>query len=138
MSNSPAPMARTSLPPPSASQSYVGVAPGATVNFGPFVSAPGAVTVFVPSADFGQFIGTGLLSPLSSVSTLSGTTILGGGGNIANALTTAVGADANLIYTFHTPDRNPTPEPGAWASMSIGVLGLLALGLKARKKNLQF
>ena len=122
--------------PLSATQSYVGVAPGATVNFGPFSPGPGAVTKFVPSADFGLFTGTGLLN--SSVSTLSSQTILGGGGNIANALATQAGADATLIYSYHTPTTNPTPEPGAWASMSIGVLGLLALGLKARKKSLQF
>jgi hypothetical protein len=48
------------------------------------------------------------------------------------------GATANIICTYHTPSTNPTPKPGAWASMSIGVLGLMALGLRARKKNLQF
>ena len=120
-----------------ASQTFTALASGASATFGPFVAAPGAVTKFVPVANFGTFIGTGLLSPLSVVSTLSGQSIAGGGGNITAALTTAVGADASLIYTYHTPTTNPTPEPGAWASMSIGVLGLMALGLRARKKSLQ-
>jgi hypothetical protein len=109
---------------------------GDSGTFGPFTSAPGAVTKFVPSADFGTFIGTGMLSPVSVVSTESSTTVTGGGGNINSALSTKVGANATLIYTYHTPSTNPTPEPGAWASMSIGVLGLMALGLKARRKNL--
>jgi hypothetical protein len=121
-----------------ASQTYTNLAPGATVPFGPFVTAPGAVTKFVPTADFGLFTGTGILSPGFTVSTLSSETVTGGGGNVTSALTTQVSANASIIYTYHTNDRNPTPEPGAWASMSIGVLGLMALGLRARKKNLQF
>ena len=120
----------------SATQSYLGLTPGTTAAFGPFTPGPGAVTKFVPSANFGTFIGTGLLT--STVGTVSGQSIIGGGGNIAAALTTKAGAEATLIYTYHTPTTSPVPEPGAWASMSIGVLGLMALGLKARKKNLQF
>jgi cytoskeletal protein RodZ len=121
-----------------ASQTYTNLAAGATAPFGPFLATPGAATTFVPTADFGLFTGTGLLSPLSIVSTVSGQSVTGGGGNIVAAFTTQVGATAELVYTYHTNDRNPTPEPGAWASMSIGVLGLMALGLRARKKNLQF
>jgi hypothetical protein len=121
-----------------ASQNYTNLAPGATTPFGPFNPGPGAVMILVPTANFGTYIGTGTLSPGFTLSTLSGQAISGGGGNIASALTTKVGGDATLIYTYHTPLTTPVPEPGAWASMSIGVLGLMALGLKARKKNLQF
>jgi hypothetical protein len=119
-----------------ASQNYTNLAAGATANFGPFNPGDGPVAIFVPTANFGTYTGTGTLSPGLTVSTESSQTVAGGGGNITSALSTKVGANATLIYTYHTPSTNPTPEPGAWASMSIGVLGLMALGLKARRKNL--
>ena len=119
----------------SAAQTYTLLAPDATLPFGPFVSAPGAVTAFVPTAHFGQFIGTGLLSPVSVVNTLSGQTITGGGGNIAAALTTAVGADAKIIYTYHTPTTNPSSKVHLNDDQGNEVVGIVCDNLSGMDDN---
>lgn len=118
----------------SASQNYTLLAAGVPSAFGPQNPTLAPISQTYTSG-LGGFIGTGTLP--FSISTLTGQTIAGGGGNIATNLSTKAGADATLVYTYHT-NTTTVPEPGAWASMSIGAMGLMFLGFKARKKNLQF
>ena len=118
-------------------QTYTALPSGTTAPFAPVVAPLGPISSTITGAGLSAFTGPGAVGPFN-ISTLTGVTQLGGGGNVTTVFTTAVDAKASIFYNYHTTTTNPTPEPGAWASMSIGVLGLMALGLKARKKNLQF
>ena len=86
----------------SSSQSYTGVAPGATVAFGPFTPTPtppvaSAAYTSGPTFDeFGQGPGTVGLT-LATVTSLATT---GGGGNIRSALTTTAGGEASVTYQY--------------------------------------
>lgn len=108
-------------------QTYASLAPGATANFGPFVPNASASNAGTPLS---AFIG----SPITfTASTLTGTTILGGGGNITNAIGTTASGTVTLTYTYTpTPAPTPTtvPEP---ASMALLGMGLAGLGLIRRR-----
>ena len=109
-------------------QSYVAVGAGATAVYGPFTPSASAVNVNgTPLSDF-------TAGPINfSASTLSATTILGGGNNITAAVNSTAGGSVTVTYTYTpTPTPPPTtvPEP---ASMALLGLGLAGLGLIRRR-----
>ncbi len=64
-----------------------------------------------------------------TLSTLTGVTILGGGGNITTAIDTSLAYDAAVTYTYTAA---PTvPEPAAWTLM-LGGFGLVGAGMRYR------
>lgn len=57
---------------------------------------------------------------------LSGISILGGGGNIGSSQTTTAACGASLSYVYDAPPTH-VPEPAMMAMLGLGVLGLSAI-----------
>jgi hypothetical protein len=79
---------------------------------------------------FAPYIGVGSFN--IPVSTLTGLTILGGGGNIASA--SATSANGTAVVTYNYDFVTAAPEP---ATLSLLGLGLLGFGFMARKLKKQ-
>ena len=91
------------------SQTYTGLASGASSTFGPF-NPSNSVSVVLGPGDgslFTQFKGNGTITLRAD--TTSGTTILGGGGNIQTTIVTNTSVTASVFYTYTVPQ---VPEPG--------------------------
>ncbi len=97
---------------------------GGSLVFGPLADSDSAVLNPAP-AMFAQ-AGGGSFS--ISCQSLSGITIVGGGGNIASEQVTDAACGAGIEYEYEV---NQTPEP---ASMALVGLGLLGLGVARRRK----
>ena len=69
------------------------------------------------------FIGTGSLP--FTLTTMTGTTVLGGGGNTTNGIVTTEGATETITYTY-TPFTNAVPEP---AGLILGLTSIAGGGL---------
>jgi hypothetical protein len=113
-------------------QSYTAVPTGTTVPFGPFaptaVSGTGAIT---SGALFDLFNGGGSVSGFV-LSTVTGTVVSGGGGNVRTSLTTTAGGVLNVTYNF-TPV--PVPEPASIALIGLGGAFVLVGSRFRRKMN---
>ncbi|MGA3099180.1 MAG: choice-of-anchor E domain-containing protein [Bryobacteraceae bacterium] len=81
----------------------------------------------VVTSGLSSYVGTGFWN--LPVSTLSGLTILGGGGNMTGSQTTQASAEGTITYTY-TP-AGTVPEP---ATLSLIGGALLGLGVLGRKK----
>lgn len=83
------------------------------------------------TVSFNPFDLTPYVAPSFNVTltTLTGVTILGGGGNITSAIDTSLGYDATVTYTYTAP--SPAPEPATWALM-LGGFGVVGAALRRR------
>jgi hypothetical protein len=115
-------------------QSYVGLAPGATANFGPFTVNGSSSATFNTSGDVGGFVGAGSYSfaPFTSIGTL----ITGGGGNVTTNITTFASASITVEY-FGTVATTPEPVPfGFSTNASLVVFGGVFYGFNRLRKKM--
>lgn len=101
-------------------------ASGQTRDFGP--SPAQVVTVITLTAgdagfsDFNAPPGSATFDLLCS--TVSGLTLVGGGGNIDSSQATTAGCAASLSYEFTPGGGQPAPTPATLALMGLGLLGM--------------
>ena len=105
------------------------LAAGASAAFGPYTpTATATPAVYTSGATFNLFNG-GPGNVSLNFASLTGTTTLGGGGNISNTITTTAGATATVTYQY-----TAVPEPSAMALTLVGgLLGLLKVRSLRRK-----
>ena len=111
-----------------ATQTYTGLAAGASSPFGPFTPTVADSAVYTSGSLFNAFVGPGNIG--FTLSTLTGTTTLGGGGNITNAINTTAGGTVTVLYRFQT---SSVPEPGTFA-MLVG-MGISGSAFLIRRKR---
>jgi len=114
-----------------AGQTYTGLASGDSAPFGP--TSPSTSEGPISFGNLSPFVGTGTLP--FNLATLTSTSLMGGGGNIRNAITTTVGGTETITYTYTpTGTANAVPEP---AGLILGLTSIAAGGLTwiVRRKN---
>ena len=113
------------------------IASGATMSFGP-IAQSGSVTWTALAGDKLA----GLLPSFSqagggnfnlSCFSLSGITILGGGGNVGSTQSTQAGCGGKIIYTFGAAPPPTVPEPASLALVGLALVGLSLARRKAKK-----
>lgn len=116
---------------PSATQKYTNVAPQVANPFGPHDVSTRPVTITAPLAAFER--AQGGIDEID-VSTVTGTTVHGGGGNVSSRINTEAEGLINVTYTYaplvpHTPSGTLTdvPEPISLAVFGAGLAGLGAV-----------
>lgn len=83
-------------------------------------------------ANLAAFIGPGTFSV--TCTSLSGITLVGGGGNIGSDQETSARCGAEIIYTYSTTPNGEVPEPASMLLLGSGLLGLAA---RARRRKEQ-
>jgi hypothetical protein len=114
-----------------AGQTYTALGSGASALFGPYT--PSSSEGPISFSNLTPFVGTGTLP--FTLATMTSTSLVGGGGNIMNAVTTTVGATETITYTYTpTVDTTAVPEP---AGLVLGLTSIAAGGLTwiARRRN---
>jgi len=109
-------------------QPFMNLGVGATAMFGPLSDAADMMAMFTLPGDLAAFLGAGTFT--IGVDTLTGQSVLGGGGNITAAITTTAQAMLTVEY-----DYSPTPvgvdEPATLAMGGLALLGFVALRRRA-------
>lgn len=115
---------------------FTSVASGASVPFGPRTdSATGDLTAAVGSLAPFEAPGGGTHDFI--VDTLTVTSLIGGGGNIAGDFITHGFVQIDILYVYTERDTD-APEPMSLALMGVGLAGLGAANTARRRRKAQF
>jgi hypothetical protein len=103
--------------------------PGATTPFTDSLSFSGSLAPI--TTNLTQFEGAGTF-PVA-ISTLTGETFTGGGGNIIATLASSATAEVTITYNY-SPVTSAVPEPTTWAMMLLGFAGIGFMGYRRKSK----
>jgi len=109
----------------------VSLGAGTSQTFGGLTGSANGNITNTSAGTFAAYSGAGSFS--IPVSTLTGLTVTGGGGQIQAGQTTQASIDAVVTYTFEDqpPPPGEVPEPG---TLAITGIGALALGFAGRRR----
>ncbi len=109
-------------------QAFNNLGVGASAPFGPSFATGQAMPMFTNAGDLAAFTGVGTFS--IGLDTLSGQSILGGGGNITAAINTEASATLTVEYDYTTTPVGVS-EPATLAMGGLALLGMVALRRRA-------
>ncbi len=118
------------VPAPMSTQTLTNIPVGVAQTVGPLTGTD-TKSVNVPGADFSFYTGAGLFA--LNYGSLSGQTVLGGGGNQTSSIVTTADIAATVTYEYRVVPTD-VPEPGSVA-LVFGMLGGAAFTLRRRARK---
>ena len=109
-------------------QAFNNLGVGASAPFGPSSATDQMMVMFTNPGDLAAFLGAGTFS--IGIDTVSGQSILGGGGNITAAISTEASATLTVEYDYTTTPVGVS-EPATLAMGGLALLGMVALRRRA-------
>jgi hypothetical protein len=105
------------------------LSPGVTISVTDNLSLSGSLAPI--TTNLSQFEGAGTFQV--DISTLTGETFTGGGGNISATLVSSASPDVTITYSY-SPVTSAVPEPTTWAMMLLGFAGVGFMAYRRKSK----
>lgn len=109
------------------------LAPGGSASFGPVADSDSAsFSATTGDAILAAFTGPGTFSV--ECQSLSGLSVVGGGGNVSSSQQTTAGCFASVEYDFVQRPPTGVPEPGTLALIGLATLGIAGASRRSAKR----